>query len=182
MISYLITDPKLYGVEKKEFINNLQNSLKKHSPDFICFRDKVTSNYFDLASVAIELKKEFKATFFLNGTPKDAKALGYDGVHLNSKMIERLKDAETMGLKTIVSTHNEDELLLASSLNATFMTYSPIFSTPNKGTPKGLDGLRSVTKQYKNIIALGGIDTKEKIDLVKQVGACGFASIRYFRA
>lgn len=181
MISYLITDPKLYGVDKKEFIKNLKNSIELHSPTFVCFRDKTSSNYLELASAFIELKNSYDALFILNGTPKDALSLGYDGVHLNSKIIERTEEANLMELKTIVSTHNEKELLRASSLNATFMTYSPIYSTPNKGTPKGLEDLRGVTKKYKNLIALGGIDSKEKIDSVLKAGACGFASIRYFR-
>lgn len=66
-------------------------------------------------------------------------------------------------------------------LNADMITFSPIFSSPNTGKGVGLKKLLELTTEVDiPVIALGGIRTLEKIRLVKDSGAIGFASIRYF--
>ncbi|MBR2148512.1 MAG: thiamine phosphate synthase, partial [Campylobacter sp.] len=78
-------------------------------------------------------------------------------------------------------THNIKEIELANQYGADFITFSPIFATPNKGEPKGLEALKEAVKISKaKVIALGGIVSKEHIDKVMSFGAVGFASIRYF--
>jgi len=81
----------------------------------------------------------------------------------------------------VVSCHSEAEVSKAEELGADAVTYSPIFSTPNKGEPKGLAELqRMVDKISLPIIALGGITTPEQVKAVEKTGCFGFASIRYF--
>lgn len=67
-----------------------------------------------------------------------------------------------------------------SHINA--ITYSPIYKSPNKGEPKGIDNLKQVVNIYEdvNIIALGGIINDEQVSQIKKAKAFGFASIRYF--
>jgi len=61
------------------------------------------------------------------------------------------------------------------------ITFSPIFTTPNKGEPKGIEVLREVISSLEiAVIALGGIVEQEQIKLCEEAGAFGFASIRYF--
>ena len=61
------------------------------------------------------------------------------------------------------------------------MTYSPIFYTPHKGEPKGVDDLRAVVESVGiKVFALGGITDKNEVQKVGKSGAYGFASIRYF--
>ncbi|MDY0117717.1 MAG: thiamine phosphate synthase, partial [Sulfurimonadaceae bacterium] len=61
------------------------------------------------------------------------------------------------------------------------ITYSPIFETPNKGEPKGIEALQHVIKKYPiKIFALGGIVESSHVIDVEKSGAYGFASIRYF--
>ncbi|MEJ5168255.1 MAG: thiamine phosphate synthase, partial [Arcobacteraceae bacterium] len=62
------------------------------------------------------------------------------------------------------------------------VTYSPVFDTPDKGKPIGLEALDMAKNEVAAIMifALGGIVTKEQIDSIKQTKADGFASIRYF--
>ena len=60
-------------------------------------------------------------------------------------------------------------------------TFSPIFETPNKGLPVGLEVLESATSQVNiPVLALGGILTQEQVRACEIAGAGGFASIRYF--
>jgi len=61
------------------------------------------------------------------------------------------------------------------------ISFSPIFKTPNKGEPKGLESLNEVVSSvFIPVIALGGILSEEQIVLCQGSGAKGFASIRYF--
>jgi thiamine-phosphate pyrophosphorylase len=60
-------------------------------------------------------------------------------------------------------------------------TFSPIFETPGKGAPVGLEVLKSVTSEVSiPVLALGGILTEAQISACERSGASGFASIRYF--
>jgi thiamine-phosphate pyrophosphorylase len=61
------------------------------------------------------------------------------------------------------------------------VTLSPIYETPDKGEPIGVEMLRTVTAAlHIPVIALGGITDTERIKECEAVGAAGFASIRYF--
>ena len=61
------------------------------------------------------------------------------------------------------------------------VTYSPIFFSPNKGEPKGLEKLKEAVDTFDiDIIALGGIIDEKHIEQIKETNAKGFASIRYF--
>jgi thiamine-phosphate pyrophosphorylase len=61
------------------------------------------------------------------------------------------------------------------------VTYSPIFTTPNKGEPKGIEDLKDVLEITEiKIFALGGIVEDEQIKSISQTDSFGFASIRYF--
>ena len=94
--------------------------------------------------------------------------------------IHLLKDTPSNLIK-IASTHNIKEIELANQYGADFITFSPIFATPNKGEPKGLEALKEAVKISKaKVIALGGIMSAEQICAVMKCGVAGFASIRYF--
>ena len=106
--------------------------------------------------------------------------LGFDGIHFSSNFIHLLKDTPSNLIK-IASTHNIKEIELANQYGADFITFSPIFATPNKGEPKGLEALKEAVKISKaKVIALGGIMSAEQICAVMKCDVAGFASIRYF--
>jgi len=93
----------------------------------------------------------------------------------------RSKQQKNLNLFAVISCHSEKEILEAEKKGADAVTYSPIFNTPNKGEPKGLEDLNErVDKISLPIIALGGITTPEQVKAVEKSGAYGFASIRYF--
>ena len=80
-----------------------------------------------------------------------------------------------------MSTHTYDEALYAQEMGADYVTYSPIFASPNKGEPKGVEDLKAVVESLDiKVFALGGIVTPEQINAVEKSGAFGFASIRCF--
>ena len=179
MIHYCITDPEFYGSTSESVKKKVQEVTQKHSINFICFRDKTSQNFQELAKTFRKTLKREKA--FLNGDYLLANELHFDGVHLTSTQFEDIQKAKKLHLQVIISTHSRAEILKAIKLGADYVTYSPIFSTPNKGTPKGLEDLKETTATIRaNIIALGGITTQEQIHSVEECGAFGFASIRYF--
>lgn len=183
LISYLITDPKYYSNNAKLFEINLKKALDKNKVDIACFRDKTSENFKELAKVFIKVCKELNIEkILINENYKLAKKLGATGVHLTSKQFEKVKKAKALDLYTIISCHNYDEIEKAQNLYVNAITYSPIFISPNKGEPKGVDKLKEASLIYEDmkIIALGGIIDENQIEKISKTKASGFASIRYF--
>ncbi|HED8424361.1 TPA: thiamine phosphate synthase [Campylobacter fetus] len=176
MLSYAITDPKLYS--------NLKDSFFKferlQTADFILFRDKICSDYVKKAEIFMSLKPNFKAKFIVHNDLNLALNLKADGIHFSSNLIANLKNTPQSLIK-FASTHNEKEIEDAIKLGADFITFSPIFSTPNKGEPVGIETLKKIVLNSSvKVFGLGGITTKKHIKMVELAKAAGFASIRYF--
>jgi thiamine-phosphate pyrophosphorylase len=180
--SYLITDPKYYGDDIEKFSFVLNNSLQNNDLDMVCFRDKISSNTTELAKIFVDISKQYNIKqIIINSNIDLAQTLRATGVHLTSKQFDKIKDAKNKNLYTIISCHTIEDIKQAQINNADAITYSPIFSTPNKGEPKGLNELENVVKSYDiPIIALGGIINKDDIEKIKKTNCYGFASIRYF--
>ncbi|MDD2699485.1 MAG: thiamine phosphate synthase [Arcobacteraceae bacterium] len=182
MKSYLITDPKYYSSDIKIFETTLTKTLKKHLPSIVCFRDKESQNTEELIKTFVKVcKKENIEDIFINSYIVLALKHKVKGVHLTSTQFDEIKYAKENGLEVVISCHNEEDIKQAIEEKADFITYSPIYSTPNKGEPKGLAKLQEVVKKYPiKVIALGGIITEEQIEELEKTGVYGFASIRYF--
>ena len=170
MIAYAITS---HSLNLEPFANRAE---------MIVYRDKSNANYAQNAKHFLDDARAYKFSKILLHTDyKLAYELGADGVHLSSQQFNEIKNAKVLGLFVIVSTHTLKEASDAQKQGADMITLSPIFSTPNKGEPKGLDFLLEVAKAIEiPIIALGGILTQEQIEACREHGASGFASIRYF--
>ena len=111
-----------------------------------------------------------------------ADKLGAKGVHLTSQQFEDIQKAKALNLEVIISTHTHKEVLDAQELGADYVTYSPVFETPQKGEPKGVEDLAEIVQKAEiKIFALGGIITKEHVTALQKAQAYGFASIRYFQ-
>ncbi len=178
MISYAITDPSTLN------FNNLSSDLKRFAQkaDMILYRDKDSDNYKSNAKIFMAEVRKYKFDKILLHQSIDLACLyTADGVHLTSSQIDLIEKAKFFKLFTIVSTHTLSEVKEAERLGADMITFSPIFKTPNKEEPKGLEVLKEIVSRVSiPVIALGGILTKEQIEDCERVGAKGFASIRYF--
>lgn len=182
MQKYLITSEEFYGATPELFRSKLHSQLKKHKPSYALYRDKTNTNYDELAAVFADVCKEYRGLkCFVHQDIFLAKKLGVSGVHLTSLQFEEIAEAKKMGLLVIVSTHTKEEVLRAEKLGADAVTYSPIFASPDKGEPKGVEELKKILEVSDiRVFALGGIVTKEHIEMIEQSRAYGFASIRYF--
>ena len=176
MIAYAITDPSTLD------LNTLQRDLERFAKkaSMIVYRDK--SNASMRAADFVEAAKEFDfEKVIIHGDYSLAHHTNADGVHLTSLQLDDISAAKAKALFVVVSTHTIAELKRAEVLGADMATFSPVFDTPNKGLPVGLEVLKSVTSQVNiPVLALGGILTEDHIRACEKAGAVGFASIRYF--
>ena len=179
---YLITDPSFYTSDPTHIIQKLLHVKAKHQPDYICLRDKQTSDYDLLARAVVSASlQDAKTKLYLHTDYKLAHELGCDGVHLPSSALQVIEKAKALGLEVIASTHTLEEVLEAEKRGADAITFSPIFRTPNKGEPLGLEKLKEINdKIHIKCFALGGIINMEQVDACEKVGVYGFASIRFF--
>lgn len=176
MLSYAITDPKYYS--------NLNEAFAKFerlkSANFILFRDKICTDYALRATEFIQFKSKFSAKFILHNDIDLSIKLKADGIHFSSNNLENIQFSPSNLIK-FASTHSIKEIEIAHKFGADFITFSPIFFTPNKGEPVGIQKLKEIVKISEiPVIALGGIVSKEQILAIKDSDAAGFASIRYF--
>ena len=179
---YLITDPAFYTSDPVHLVQKLLHVKAKYQPDYICLRDKITSNYALIAQAVVKAGiQDSRTKLYLHTDYKLAHALGCDGVHLPSNALHVIYNAKALGLEVIVSTHTFEEIEEAEKRGADAITLSPIFATPNKGKPLGLEKLKEIhDKIHINCFALGGIINAEHVKACNEVGVYGFASIRYF--
>jgi len=179
MISYAITDPTTLN------LLNIEADIKRFSQKkatMIVYRDKKNEISTHDAQKFLDTARKYAFDKVLLHTDIAlAKELEADGVHLSSTQFQEIEKAKKYGLFVVISTHSIDEAKKAEALGADMVTYSPIFTTPGKGEPVGLDRLRALTSAVDiPVIALGGILTNAQVDACRISGACGFASIRYF--
>ena len=182
MKKYLITSREFYTDTPAIFRNILDQQFVQHKPDFALYRDKLNPNYTVQASHFIEVCSQFEnIKSFIHRDVTLAKQLDATGVHLTSSQFNEIEYALSLNLEVIISTHSYDEVVKAQKLGASYVTYSPIFASPNKGKPKGLENLKELLLETDiKIFALGGIVTDQHLQDISQMNIFGFASIRYF--
>ncbi len=160
----------------------LDAQMKFHMPEYVLYRDKMNVNYAVDAEAFINVCLALDGVkIFLHQDAKLASKLKATGVHLTSTQFEKIPHAKKLGLEVIISTHTHEEVLLAQKLGADAVTYSPIFASPDKGEPKGVEDLKALLQKCKiKVFALGGIVESWHVEAVEEAGVYGFASIRYF--
>lgn len=179
MIAYLITDPAYYSQTPIRLMVLLHRAIRKKRPTWLMFRDKTTKRKKPLAKALIDIAKFYKIEAYINEDIELARRLGCDGVHLTSNQFSDIEKLHRSGKKVGISTHSLLEVRQAKRLRSAYITYSPIFYSPGKGTPKGLKNLAKAARMHTTI-ALGGIVRKKDVQKIKISRAYGFASIRFF--
>ena len=179
---YLITSREFYTDTPAVFRNILREQLVKHLPEYALYRDKSNPNYALQAEHFVEVCSGFEnIKSFIHSDVDLAKGLNAVGVHLTSIQFDKIEYAKSLGLEVIISTHTHEEVLQAQMLGADGVTYSPIFHSPGKGEPKGVEDLNTLlTTCSIKVFALGGIVEENEVKKIEETECYGFASIRYF--
>jgi thiamine-phosphate pyrophosphorylase len=121
-----------------------------------------------------EIRTSAPPKILVNGRADVAMAARADGVHLPSDAAR-----ETLpGLLIGRSCHTLEEVAMA---HTDFVTFGPVFATPAKGEPVGLEKLREACALGKAVFALGGVNW-ENAEACMQAGCEGIAGIRIFQA
>lgn len=182
MNKYLITSREFYTDTPAVFRSILHEQFVKHMPTYALYRDKSNQNYDIQATHFVEVCSQFDGMkSFVHQHVDLAKELNATGVHLTSGQFEEILNAKKLGLEVIISTHTHEEVLKAEQLCADAVTYSPIFSSPGKGEPKGIDDLKELLNKCTiKVFALGGVVDDSHVKMLEETKVYGFASIRYF--
>ncbi|WP_456391693.1 thiamine phosphate synthase [Nitratifractor sp.] len=177
MIAYAITSSQTLHFDDR-FRADLERFASR--ADWLLYRDKGNPDYRKNARLLAESLSGMPLRLFLHDDWRLAAELGL-AVHFSTRGIAGLEGAKDAGLYTVASTHSIQEALGLADRDIDAVTLSPIFATPGKGTPLGLEYLlRALEELPVPVIALGGIVDEEKIEALRRAGIFGFASIRYF--
>jgi thiamine-phosphate pyrophosphorylase len=138
---------------------------------------------FELTTRAVELTRGSKTRVLVNDRSDIARAAGADGVHLTTHSLPARVVRHMYGSEFLigVSTHSRDEVGAAQAGGADLVVFGPVFETESKrgfGEPQGLDKLREVTDEFRDIpvLAIGGI-TLDNVSDCFQAGASGITAI-----
>ncbi len=184
---YLITDGKATVenfLEDKQRILEIIRLAVKAKISLVQIREKLLTAklIFELTREAAEITKNTETKLLVNDRADIALAANADGVHLteNSLSAEFIRQSFGENFTIGVSSHTIEKAKIAKVQKADFVTFSPIFNTPNKGEPQGLEKLREVCEKLKPfpVVALGGIDETNYEEVLRN-GASGFAAIRF---
>ncbi len=80
------------------------------------------------------------------------------------------------------STHRIEEIGQAWADGADYVTYGPVYETPGKGAPVGVEGFARAAASVPGfpVFALGGV-TLPRFQELARAGAAGVAAIRLFQ-
>ena len=184
--AYLITPGNTSLENFKEKIIELTETIRLASAagvSLVQIREKhlPARLVFDLAVAAVAAVSETAGKVLVNDRFDIAIAAGAHGVHISADSIPAatVRRCVPNGFIIGCSAHSLSAVLAAKDAGADFATFSPIFVTPEKGEPKGLDQLAMVCSSAGSfpVIALGGV-SEANVARVIERGAAGAAAIR----
>ena len=136
---------------------------------------------FELTAAAAKITHGTQTHLLVNDRADIAVAANADGVHLatNSLPVDIIRRNFPKDFIIGASTHSLEDAKKAIEQGANFIVFGPVFDTPGKGKPQGIEALSEICDKLRPfpVIALGGIDETNYADVLA-AGASGFAAIR----
>ena len=181
---YLITGLGLCGGSVDELLaraGRFLDALPRGSAA-VCVRENEVGDVVlrGIVSGARGVCRRRGAALLVNRRCDVALACGADGVHLGAKTVA-IGDARGIlpGALVGYSAHDAHEARRAFCRGASFVTVGPVFPSPGKGSPIGLEGLAETVESCggRPVFSLGGIDASN-VGGVFEAGAWGAAFIR----
>ncbi len=133
-----------------------------------------------LAHELRHITRKAHAPLSVNDRIDIAKLVAADGAHSPGGGLAPADIRALIGRKTCVgvSCHTLEEARRATMFGADYVTLAPVFPTPGKGEPLGIERFGEIVRSSKaRAFALGGI-TPENARSVVDAGAAGVAVIR----
>ena len=183
---YLITKGETtvsnFHEKQKEILQIIKKAVEAEI-SLVQIREKNLSTklLFELTEKAAQITKKSETKLLINDRADVALAANADGVHLTERSLsaETIRTNFPKNFIVGVSVHTLEKALDVKNQGADFVTFSPIFHSPDKGEPVGIETLREVCKALKGfpVVALGGVDETNYREVLKI--ADGFAAIRF---
>ncbi len=186
---YFITQGKTTDqncAEKRVSVLDLIKVAVETKIPLVQIREKQLSarNVFELASEAAKIAKNSDTKILVNDRADIAIAAKADGVHLtaNSISVREIRRSFPKNLIVGASVHSLEEADDAKRFGADFAVFGPVFQTPGKGVPKGVNALHEICERLKPfpIIGIGGVDESNYREILRI--ANGFAAIRFLNS
>lgn len=134
-----------------------------------------------LTESVVAITRQSPTKVLVNDRADIALACGADGVHLTADSIPAkvIRDVFPEGFLIGNSAHSLEDINAAIEDGVDFVVLAPVYRTPGKGEPIGLERLTKMIKTTAPfpILALGGVDITNYDDVLS-AGASGFAAIR----
>jgi len=135
---------------------------------------------FELAVDAAKITRRTSTRLLVNDRADIALAAKADGVHLaaSSLPVKVIRENCPSDFTIGVSTHSLEAARSAADNGADFVVFGPVFETPGKGEPQGVERLAEICGALYPfpVIGLGGIG-ETNYSTVLEAGASGFAAI-----
>ncbi len=184
---YLITSgeatPANFDQVSRDILNIVRSAVEERV-SLIQVREKRLSArlLFELAVKAAEITRGSSTYLLVNDRADIAVAAKADGVHLTAASLSTkvIRGSFPPDLIISVSTHTAEAARSAANQGADFAVFAPVFETPGKGEPQGLEKLSTVCSDVRPfpVLGLGGIDETNYASVI-EAGASGFAAIRF---
>lgn len=171
-----------FNAKQREILEIIKKAVEAEI-SLVQIREKNLSTklLFNLAEKAAQITKKSETKLLINDRADVALAANADGVHLTERSLSAQTVRANFPAKLIigVSVHTIEKAVEVNKQGADFVTFSPIFHSPGKGEPVGIEKLREVCDALENfpVIALGGIDETNYREVLEI--ADGFAAIRF---
>jgi thiamine-phosphate pyrophosphorylase len=168
---YPITDTRLSRLSHAEQVARLIDG----GATLIQLRDKLSApaDFLRQAEAALSVARRHNVRLIINDRVDIALALGADGVHVGQSDLPPEVARRLMTSEAIIgfSTHNAEQLKIASTLRVDYVAFGPIFETGTKKDHEpvaGLTGLRSARAILGDtpLVAIGGITAANAPDVL----------------
>lgn len=178
---YLVTDRTAAGFRPLE---DIVAGAVRGGVSIVQLREKTlcTRDFIEEARTLKKMLSPLGIPLIINDRVDVALASGADGVHLGQSDMPYADARALLGPGKIIglSVENQNQVVLANSLDVDYIGISPVFGTPTKtdtANPFGLDGLeKAVRSSLHPCVAIGGIN-KSNAAAVMATGADGIAVV-----
>ena len=178
MKRYYITDRKALGGFR--LLLEVIRDQMHLGVDYVQIREKdiTARELFEFTLAVLESRAEaglshLDTKILVNTRMDVATAAGADGVHLPASAPREVLPGLIVGR----SCHTLAEV---SAAQADIVTFGPVFESPGKGAPAGLEALKQACTLRKGVYALGGVNW-DNASACMDAGAEGIAGIRLFQ-
>jgi thiamine-phosphate pyrophosphorylase len=182
MLRYYITDRRALDGDLNRLHDCIQAAIAG-GVEYIQIREKdlPARALLELTRDAVALAAAGRTRILVNERADVALAAGAHGVHLRSRSLPPVIWRRVLGRDFLigVSCHTTDEVHRADGAN--LIVFGPVFESPGKGSPLGLNSLRNaVMASRAPVFALGGV-SEANAEACIRAGAAGIAGIRLFQ-